>query len=452
MRRVTIILTVLVAAAFAQNARPGPTFNTEVAPILHANCVSCHRPGQVAPMSLMTFADARPWARAIKTKVAAREMPPWHADPRYGDFRNKVALTPAEIDTLVAWVDAGAPQGDGVPPPPPIFRDGWNPQMGRPPDQVIDAPFEFDVPASGEVPTFTIWIKVPFKDDKFLEALELRPSNPRVVHHSGLSLGSLPPRTKLGKGAVWPGGPVLDGVPVFSDGKPFRAMSGDDFGYPLLFYVPGGGFLKFPEGIAKRVQGGQYLSWGMHYVTTGKPEKNRMSLGLWFSRKKVSHEAVTMTVNAKETINGVELPRDAQGRARRPNIPPHAENWEITGTLSFPDDATLYALWPHMHYRGKDMTFILRYPNNREEVLLSVPKYNPNWQVTYELVKPLKIPARSTIRAVAHYDNSAGNRYNPAPDREVTWGPQGSNEMFLPFLEVSIDKNDLRFEGLDPIR
>jgi hypothetical protein len=443
----------LATYARAQDGQAAaPTFNKDVAPILHANCVACHRPGQVAPMSLLSFDEARPWARSIKTKVLAREMPPWAADPRFGEFRNHLTLEQPAIDTLVAWVDAGAPQGEGAPPPAPALPDGWSTEMGRPPDQVIETPFEFEVPATGEVPTFTIWLKLPFKDDKFIEALELRPSNPRVVHHSSVSLGGLPPKTKLGRGAVWEGGPVLDGVPVFADGQPFRAMSGDDFGYPILFYVPGGGFLRFPQGIAKRFSSGQYLSWGMHHITTGKPEKNRMRLALWLSRRKPHHEAMTMTVNEKVSIGGSELPRDAGGRTRLPNIPPGAGNWEVTGTLAFPDAVTLYALWPHMHYRGKDMTFIVRYPNGREETLLSVPKYNPNWQVTYEPTKPLKIPARSVIRAIAHYDNTAANRYNPAPDREVTWGPQGSNEMFLPFLEVSIDKNDLRFEGLQPLR
>ena len=447
-----LALSFSVPPAAAQGTAPlTPTFNKDAAPILYANCVGCHRPGQVAPMSLLTFTDARPWARAIKTKVAAHEMPPWYADPAYGEFRGKLSLSQELIDTLVAWVDAGAPEGEGTPPPVPVFSSGWNAQMGRPPDQVIEAPFDFEVPANGEVPTFTIWVKLPFKDEKFVEALELKPSNPRVVHHSSVSLGALPPRTKLGRGSAWEGGPVLDGVPVFSDGRPFRAMSGEDFGYPLLFYVPGGGFLRFPQGIAKRFRDGQYLSWGMHHISTGKPEKNHMSLGVWLSKKKVSHEAVTMTVNEKVVVNGVPVPRDGQGHSRTPNIPANAE-MEVTGLLSFRDSVTIYALWPHMHYRGKDMTFILTRPNGREETLLSVPRYNPNWQVTYELVKPLKVPARSTIRAIAHYDNSARNRYNPAPDREVSWGPQGSDEMFLPFLEVSIDKDDLRLEGLEPIR
>jgi hypothetical protein len=449
MRTFSTILVVSVWLALPQNRAPSPTFNRDVAPILYSNCIVCHRPDEVAPMSLVTFAEARPWARAIKTRVLAHEMPPWYADPRFGEFRNKPTITQTDIDTLAAWVDAGAPEGDGAPPPAPVFGEGWSRSMTRPPDQIIDAPIEFDVPARGEVPTFTVWSKLPFRDDKFVEAMQLLPTSRHVVHHSSVSLGNLPPKTKLGKAALWTGGPVLDGVPIFGDGQPYAGMSGDEFGYPLLFYVSGGGFLRFPPGIAKRLRGGQYLSWGMHHVGHGRAEKTRMRLGLWFAKRGVHHEAQTMTANIKRIVDGKEVPSDGRGRPLIPNIPPHADNWTITGLITFPDDVTLYSMWPHMHYRGKDMTFTLVRPNGREETLLSVPKYNPTWQMTYELAKPLKIPARSTIKAVAHYDNSAKNKFNPAPDQEVVWGPQGINEMFIPFLEVSIDTNDLRFEGVD---
>jgi hypothetical protein len=380
-----VVCTLLALPSAQRSSAPLPTFNQNVAPILYANCVICHRPGEVAPMSLMTFADARPWARAMKVRVLAREMPPWYADPQFGDFRNKPAITQADIETLTAWADAGAPEGDGAPPPPPDFGDGWSKLMNRAPDQVIDAPIEFEVPGPGEVPTFTVWSKLPFRDDRFVEALQLAPTNRHVVHHASLSLGDLPPKTKLGQATLWPGGPVLTGVPLFGDGQPYRVASNEEFGYPLVFYVPGGGFLRFPQGVAKRLRRGQYLSWGMHYMGHGMAEKTRMRLGVWFAKRGVHHEVQTMTANLRRIVDGKELVPDARGRVQIPNIPRHAENWTITGLITFPDDVTLYSMWPHMHYRGKDMTFTLVRPNGREETLLRVPNYNPGWQITYEL-------------------------------------------------------------------
>ena len=454
MRKTNILTAVLVCSlltlASAQSSAPAPTFNQNIASILYANCVTCHRPGEVAPMSLMTFADARPWARAMKARVLAREMPPWYADPQVGNFRNKPAIAQADLETLAAWADAGAPEGTGAPPPPPDFGDGWSRLMDRAPDLVIDAPIELEVPGPGEVPTFTVWSRLPFRDDRFVEALQLAPTNRHVVHHASLSIGDLPPKTRLGQAALWPGGPVLTGVPLLGDGQPYRVASNEEFGYPLVFYVPGGGFLRFPQGVAKRLRRGQYLSWGMHHMGHGMAEKTRMRLGVWFAKRGVHHEAETMTANLRRIVDGKEIVPDARGRVQIPNIPPRAENWTITGLITFPDDVTLYSMWPHMHYRGKDMTFTLVRPNGREETLLRVPNYNPNWQLTYELEKPLKIPARSTIKAVAHYDNSAKNPHNQAPDQEVIWGPQAINEMFIPFLEVSVDKDNLRFEGVDP--
>jgi hypothetical protein len=448
---VALLLVLSVPSRFASSsdAPPIPTFNGDVAPILFASCVTCHRPDEAAPMSLLTFADARPWARAMKAKVLAHEMPPWSADSRFGEFKNQPRLSESQVAAIVGWADAGAPEGPGNPPPPPVFPTGWNSAMGRPPDRIIEAPFdELSVPASGDVPTFTVWLRVPFKYDTFVEAMEIRPTNRRVVHHASLSLGSLPPRTRLGKASLWPGGAELNGVRLDSNGQPHKTLSNAEFGDPMLFYVPGGGFIKFPRGIGKRISADEYLSWGMHVITTGQPERVRVRLGLWFAKKTVAHEAFMVTANARKFVDGKEIVADARGNVDLPRIPPHASNWAITGTINFRDAATLYSLWPHMHLRGKDMTFTLVYPDGREETLLSVPKYNMFWQTTYELAKPVSIPAGSTIRAVAHYDNSASNRNNPAPDEEVLWGEQSWNEMFNPFMEVSIDKEDLRLERL----
>ncbi len=416
-----------------------PTFNADIAPILYRQCVSCHRPGEAGPMSLRTFADVRPWARAIKAKVLAREMPPWGADPGIGSFRNARVLSQTEVETLVRWVDAGSPEGPGAPPPPPDFPEGWNGSMNRPPDRVLELPIEFTLPASGEIPTFTVWSQLPFGEDRFVEAIEVRPSNRRVVHHGGISVGDLPRGTEIGLGPLWDDGPLSEGVAVFKDGRPFRAMIGEEFGYPLIFYVPDGGFLRFPKGVAKRLPARKYLAWGMHFTTTGQPEHTHLTMGLWFAQSRVEHEALTMTVNEKVFVDGEPVPVDAHGRLLIPSIPARASNWEISGTLAVKSNATLYSLWPHMHYRGKDMKFSVVDPDGHETTILSVSKYSPLWQTTYELTNPLKIRAGSTIRAVAHYDNSPGNRLNPAPNEDVLWGPQSWNEMFHAFVELSTE-------------
>jgi hypothetical protein len=162
----------------------------------------------------------------------------------------------------------------------------------------------------------------------------------------------------------------------------------------------------------------------------------------------VHHEVYTWTVNERRIVEGREL---AAG-APVPNIPPNVSNWSMTGMLTFQQDVTLYNLWPHMHYRGKDMRFELTHPDGKKETLLDVPHYNPHWQLTYELARPLRIKAKSTLTAYGHYDNSTANHHNPDPNQEVVFGPQGYNEMFIPFIEVSVDREDIRYERLEPLR
>ena len=310
--------------------------------------------------------------------------------------------------------------------------------MSRPPDAVLDLPVEFELPASGELPTFTVWSQLPFDDDRLVEAIEVRPSNLRVVHHAGVGVGDLPANTRIGRGPLWEGGPLSEGVAVLPDGQAFRATDPEAFGYPIVFYVPGGGLLRFPAGVAKRLPAKKYLAWGFHLVTTGQVERTHVTMGLWFAKNPVVHQAEMMTINQRIFVGGSELTSDTHGRLIIPNIPAGAANWEVVGTLLFSTNATLYSLSPHMHYRGKDMTFSLIRPDGSEVTLLSVPKYSPMWQTSYELNTPLAIQAGSTIRAVAHYDNSAGNRLNPAPDQDVRWGPQSWNEMFHAFVEASV--------------
>jgi mono/diheme cytochrome c family protein len=440
----TVLLSWVPSPGRASGQTPAaPTFVRDVAPILYANCVACHRPTGIAPMSLLTYDIAQAYAARIKMQVEMRHMPPWFADPQHGEFRNGRGLTDAQIQTIARWAEGGAPRGEGNLPKPPEFREGWSTRINRNPDLVIELPFEYEVPATGEVPTFTTWVKVPVDRDEFVQALELRPSNFNVVHHSSIALANgLPDGTRLGEAPVFDGGPTLPGVPIRRDGTPFRAYSPEEFGAPILFYVPGGGVAEFPNGLAKRLRPGQYLAWGLHLKGSGKPEKTTFKLGLWFSRRDVHHEVHTWTVNQRLFVEGKELPRGS----RVPNIPANVPNWSMTGSLVFDEDVTLYSLWPHMHYRGKDMRFELTTPDGRKQTLLSVPHYNPHWQLTYELARPLRIRRGSTLTAYGHYDNSSMNMHNPDPNQEVVFGPQGYNEMFIPFIEVSVDLQDLRYQ------
>lgn len=231
MTRPALLLTVSLAALPHATAAAGnataPTFNDDVAAILYDNCASCHRDGQIAPMALTSYKAARPWARAIKAKVLAREMPPWYADRRFGGFRNEMTLTAHEIDTLVAWADAGAPEGSGTAPELPPFADGWMHPSGRDPDIVIQMPIEYQIPAEGQSENFSIYQENPFDDVVDLQAIQLRPSNLRVTHHSSLGARRLPEGTKLGRGPAFPGGPIIDNVPVAIDARETFDNSGD---------------------------------------------------------------------------------------------------------------------------------------------------------------------------------------------------------------------------------
>jgi hypothetical protein len=437
---VSVATWATLAAAGSPDAQAPavPTFNRDVAPILRAKCAICHRAGEMAPMSLVTYEETRPWARAIKTRVAAREMPPWPADPRHGRFRNEQTLTDAQIETLVAWVDAGAPQGDGTPPPPPPLVDGWTSEMDRPPDMVIEAPLQLDLPPSGVIPEFRIWAKAPFGRERLIEAIELRPTARAVVHHASVFRARLPRGAAVGRGEIWPGGPVVEGVPVLRNGTQVPGSAGS-FGTPLVFYVPAGGFLRLPRGVGKRLDRDDYLMWVFHLTTTGERQRAGARLGLWFARGRVEHEVVTWTVNDRVVVNGTEVPRDGRG-PQYPNIRPGEADYTVTGSMRVTEPLLLYALWPHMHARGRAITFVLEDRNGREQTLLSIPRYSFNWQFTYALEKPLRIAAGSTIRATARYDNSARNPENPDPTQEVVWGPQAFNEMFDPFVEFAVDR------------
>ncbi|MBI3049084.1 MAG: hypothetical protein HYY76_12325 [Acidobacteria bacterium] len=429
-------------------------------------------------MSLMSYREVRPWARAIRDKVLRGEMPPWRADGRYGTFRNDRRLAPEQIKTIVDWVDGGAPEGNTpLTAQLPAFNDGWTHPSGRPPDMVIEMAHPFNVPAEGELPNFTIYQELPpelRQKEHFLEAIQILPGVVPAVHHA--SWGVLPrlaPGQKVGPGEAWPGGPIVPGALLDARTGKSVGFQGDaneaagevdvnqvgrrtESGTRFCCYVPGGNFQQFREGAGKRIPTEGYIAWGLHYTPIGKPVPDRTRVGLWFQQE-ITHEIVEVTTGrTTHIVQGKQLADDEFTPVRTsgvgnagfpaiPVIPPHAKNWAITAIRAFPDDVTLYVLWPHMHTRGKEMTYVLTYPDGREEVLLSVPNYDFNWQIFYELKEPKKIPAGST-KTVGSYDNSAANKWNPAPHKEVYWSEQSWDEMYVGFLDISVDKQDLRLQ------
>jgi len=432
-----------------------PTYTRDIAPILFEKCASCHRPGEIGPMSLLSYAEVRPWARAIKRAVVNREMPPWGADPRYGRFKHDRSLSQAQIDAIVAWADAGAPQGaEADMPPRPSFPEGW--QYGEP-EYIFELP-EVEIAAEGQLDLQYYWVPIPFKEDRFLQALEFRPSNPSVVHHARADVVDLPPGAMVvGGRLVFPSDPS-----VSPDDRRRNRQAAEAFNFArstLISFIPGSSVEVHPIGTAKRLDGGKYVRFEMHYTPAGRPQKDKTRLGVWFSKAPVRHEVLTV-LNARTLVPGtpggeptffvrgrqLAPTRGENGQAGRvefPNILPFEENYDLAAILPVTEPITVNSLLPHMHLRGKSLTWTVIWPDGREEIILSVPKYDFHWQILYEFATPLKLPAGSKITAVGRYDNSPNNKYNPAPDKEVYWSDQSWDEMFVPYMEYTVDSQEI---------
>jgi Copper type II ascorbate-dependent monooxygenase, C-terminal domain len=467
MKRLLIIAHITLAATGAllikRNEAASITFTKDVAPIIFNKCANCHRLGEVAPMALTSYQEVRPWSKAIREEVVERTMPPWFADPNTSTlkFSNDRRLSQKEIETIVAWVDAGAPKGDDKDlPPMPKYTPGWT--FGEP-DMVIEMPIDFEIPAEGELPMQNFYVPVPFIEERWIQAVELRPGNPAVVHHSIANVVRLPEGTKIVNGkAVRDGASAAQlnsqsarGTGGLSEGGSREVFQSQDSftragAFKLVGQAPGKGFERHHPGTAKRILPGMYFQFNMHYQPSGRVEKDRSRLGLWFAKQPVKYEVLTKGVTDRIFVGSKELSeirivngKEVKVRGRIPNIPPHADNWEISGEMAIKEAITIYAFAPHMHLRGKDITYTLVWPDGRRQVLLDVPKFDFNWQLHYELAEPLKIPAGSKILALAHYDNSIKNRYNPAPNKEVFWSEQSWDEMFIPWFEYTVDSRNL---------
>jgi hypothetical protein len=410
-------------------AKDTPTFTKDVAPILYNNCATCHRPGEIAPMSLLTYKDARPYAKAIRDEVSDRHMPPWHADPAHGKFRNDRSLTATDRDTLIKWANGGAPEGDpkDLPPLPP-FVDGW--QLGEP-DTVLQLPVEYKVPADGFVEYEYFEIPTNFTEDKWLEKLEVRPGNRAVVHHVIVSVRAPNPERRPTGFRASPGmgiPPGQSGGPKEPEGAPARPRGRslfpppDRIGAMIGGFAPGTQSLKLDPGTAILLRAGSTLVVQMHYTTNGKEATDRTKIGLFLAR-----EAPKVEMRMGTLVNG------------KLEIPAGASDYSIAAEMTTTADVTLRQMLPHTHLRGKSWEYTVTYPDGKSEVILAVPKYDFNWQTDYVFAEPLKLPKGTTIRAVAHYDNSRENRSNPDPTVTVKWGDQTWEEMMFTSFVYSID-------------
>jgi hypothetical protein len=380
------------------------TFTKDVAPIFNARCVECHRPGEIAPMSLMSYKEVRPWAKSIREKVIDRSMPPWLADTKQDHFSNDRRLTEKEVATIVAWVDAGAPKGDdSYMPPPPNFTEGW--VMGKP-DVVFYLPEDYSVPAEGTIPYQYITVKTNLKEDKWIQAAEIRPGNRAVVHHIIVSVRA--PNEGGGADAA---------------AAPARARAR---GYKLAGFAPGEQPKVYPRGTAKLLKAGSELVFQMHYTTNGVAQKDRSYIGIYFAKDPVQKHVLTgMAANAQFVIPAGDSSYEVQSK------------WEAK------EDVYLVDLMPHMHVRGKDFKYTVVYPDGRSEVILNVPRYDFNWQLLYQFKKPFFMPKGSRLECVAHFDNSTANRFNPDPTKEVRWGDQTWEEMMIGWFDYTLAKENL---------
>lgn len=410
-------LLLLTAAAGLLPAAPTPpTFYKHVLPILQERCQGCHRPGEAAPMSFLTYESTRPWAAAIREAVRTKKMPPWGADPAHGKFANDPTLTDAEKQTLAAWAEAKAPAGNPKDAPAPKqWVEGWN--IGTP-DLVISMPKPYEIPSTGTIEYTRFVLPLHFTEDKWIAATEIRPGNRAVVHH--VIAYTREPGNKWLAGAP-AGEPV---VKTKNEGNPNQSIGGYAPGVPPIPAVPGRAML---------VKAGTDLVLEMHYTPNGKASADQTRVGLVFAK---------------------EPPKEAMSQFAALNtrfaIPAGADNHEVKSRWTVPNELTLVDLTPHMHLRGKSFEYVATYPTGEKEVLLKVPHYDFNWQHTYVLDKPKVLPAGTVVECIAHYDNSPNNRFNPDPSKEVRWGDQSWEEMMVGFGTVVYDARKSRREALTP--
>jgi len=412
------------------------TYSKDVSPILERNCVVCHRPNDIAPMSLMTYEEVLPFARMMRESVVQRKMPPWHADPAVGEFTNDARLTDADIAVIDAWVKNGTKKGEAKNlSPASALTPGWH----ITPDVVLTIP-EFLVSKTAQDDYEYIYVPTNFAEDKWIQAAEVLPGDRRVVHHATVSVIAqsevakhLEQHSKNDAGEdkyhyrtgkvlhLRPDAPVIDDGCSAPDGG---GIPGESSGYLNIvpaIYLPGHLAETRPPGYALRIPAGSSLQFQVHYSNHhGLDVKDRTSIGLVFAREPVKHE-----IGQYEIWNNMFL------------IPPNDDNHRVTSCFTLPKDVIAVAYTAHMHFRGKSMMTKAIYPDGREEVLLNVPHYDFRWQECYFLKKQFLLPKGTKLMTVAYFDNSKNNVQNPDPSKAVRWGEPSDEEMMGFWLQFA---------------
>jgi mono/diheme cytochrome c family protein len=443
MKRLAIagaaLLTCSLALAGETSAAKStePTFSRDVAPILYQHCAKCHHPNDVAPMSLLTYGEVRPWAAAIREAVVSHKMPPWKADPGYGHWKNDPRLSGAEVNTIEKWVTGAKLEGDPKEmPPPPDFSDGW--KIGKP-DVVLAIP---EHRLEGKGPDEYSYINVPthFTEDRWIVAAELRPGNRKIVHHAHVFVANPVEATTAKQAAasnpateyarwirvhegslewVRTDAPVIDNGCSVDDNGLFPGSKSSDLGSLISSYLPGREPDVYPVGTARKIPAGATLNFQIHYShTTGKVETDDTSVGLIF---------------AKEPPQRVSRRIDLSNQMFL--IPAGDPEHDVSECHTFDKNVLITSLTPHMHLRGKSMKIVADLPDGTKRTLLSVPSYDFNWQFTYRAQDPIYLPAGTRIEVLAKFDNSANKASNPDPSKVVRWGSASENEMMDGWIE-----------------
>jgi mono/diheme cytochrome c family protein len=409
---VVLALAGAVPAQQQATAATAPVFYRDILPILQGHCQECHRPQGTAKPPLVTYEQARENAADIRTAVEEKTMPPWLADPRFGHFSNDPSLTAEQIAAIAAWSAAGAPAGDpAAAPATRVWSGGWNIPL---PDSVVAMPVPVAIPARGEVEYTYEIVPTGFREDRWVQMVQVLPSSPEFVHHAVVYIR--PPDARWLRHA-----PV--GVPftasMLTDAQDRHDAHGTDSDM-LLVYAPGSSPDRWPDGMARFVPAGSDLVFQMHYTANGHAGSDRTSVGMVFSKKPPERRVITLQLTNSSFV-----------------IPPGADDYRVQVRGSLPNDALLLSFFPHMHLRGKRFEYNILHHDGTVETLLRV-NYHFHWQMSYRLAQPLALRAGTVLQAVAWFDNSARNPHNPDPNATVRWGDQTSDEMMVGFFDVAV--------------